>query len=150
VLAVVDSEGSFDIYQEMGDCKLIDHIKHPDYSEQVKFLTDNKGVDVIFDPVLGGESFNINLNCVGMYARWVVYGQRGGTRVGGANMMKIMSKKATIIGSTFRNRSDEYKAELIKNFEKDLVSSFESGKLKTAIDSVYPISEASEAFERMY
>ena len=33
--------------------------------------------------------------------------------------------------------------------ERDCLPGFESGELRTVIDSVYPLSEASEALERM-
>ena len=67
---------------------------------------------MILDPVLG-SFFQENLECLGMDARWVIYGSMGGIKVKEANMMKLMGKRASILTSTLRNRDDNYKAELI-------------------------------------
>ena len=64
-------------------------------------------------------------------------------------MMKLLSKRASILSSTLRNRSDEYKAELISEMETYCIPGFEDGRLHPMIDSSFPISEAGMALERM-
>jgi len=56
-------------------------------------MTDGRGVDLVFDPVLGGDHFNENLNAVGMDCRWVIYGSMGGIKVREANMAKLLMKR---------------------------------------------------------
>jgi len=48
-----------------------------------------------------------------MDARWVIYGTMGGVKIHEANMMKLISKRASLLTSTLRNRTDEYKRNLI-------------------------------------
>jgi NADPH:quinone reductase-like Zn-dependent oxidoreductase len=55
----------------------------------------------------------------------------------------------TIRGSTLRNRSDEYKALLTKEFSDHFLEKFEDGTLRPVIDSVYEWEEAEEAHQRM-
>lgn len=64
-------------------------------------------------------------------------------------MLKLLGKRASIFTSTLRNRSDEYKTQLIRDMERDCIPAFEEGKLHTVIDSVFPLSRASEALDRM-
>ena len=103
---------------------------------------------MILDPVMG-TFFHVNMDCLGMDSRWVIYGFMGGFKVEEANMMKLLSKRASILTTTLRNRSDEYKHDLMRDMERDCTPGFESGVLKPIIDKTYPLSNASEALLRM-
>jgi NADPH:quinone reductase-like Zn-dependent oxidoreductase len=118
------------------------------YSERVKLITDGDGADVIMDPVLG-TFFNCNLECLGMDSRWVIYGAMGGIKIKEANMLKLMNKRATIHTSTLRNRSDDYKSELIKEMEEYCNPGFDSGELRPIIDKTFDLSHSSEAIQHL-
>ena len=90
----------------------VNYKRYPFYAERVKLMTDGEGVDVILDPVLS-TFFNCNLECLGMDARWVIYGAMGGVKIKEANMLKLMNKRASILTSILRTRTDDYKGELI-------------------------------------
>ena len=109
-------------------------------------ITDGDGVDVILDPVLG-TFFNCNLECLGMDSRRVIYGAMGGVKIKEANMMKLMSKRASILTSTLRNRSDDYKTGLVRAMEKDCMPQFANGTLKPIIDKEFELSQAPLALE---
>ena len=64
-------------------------------------------------------------------------------------MMHLMQKRAQLSFTTLRNRSDEYKTDLVQSMQKALMPAFESGDLHLQIDSVFKISEASQALDRM-
>lgn len=104
-------------------------------------MTDGDRVDLIFDPVLG-TFFNENMSCLAQDARWIIYGAMGGAKVTDANMMKVLGKRASILTSTLRNRSDAYKTELVKAAAAELIPAFGDGKLKPIIDKVYDLTEA--------
>jgi NADPH:quinone reductase-like Zn-dependent oxidoreductase len=78
-------------------------------------LTEGRGVNIIQDPILGGTHFNQNLSCLSMDARWVLYGSMGGIKVENAPMAKLLMKRASLLSSTLRNRTDGYKANLISS-----------------------------------
>ena len=82
-----------------------------------------------------------------MDSRWVIYGAMGGIKIKEANMMRLLSKRASIITTTLRNRSDSYKTELVQSMARDCVPGFESGSLRPIIDKEYNLSEAGEALE---
>ena len=69
---------------------------------------------MIQDPVLGGTNFNQNLDSLAMDSRWVIFGSMGGLKVDNANLVKPLLKRSSILFSTLKSRSDDYKAELIK------------------------------------
>jgi len=120
----------------------------PNYEERVNLITDNKGVDVIMDPILG-SFFKNNIDCLAYDSRWVIYGSLGGLNIQNVNMGRLLNKRANILSSTLRNRTDEYKTQLIRDFARDILPAFETGQLKPIIDSIYPLSQASDALFRM-
>ena len=83
-------------------------MEEPDYSKEILKLTDGKGVDTIFDPILA-SNFNYNMNSIGVDGKWIMYGALGGTKVN-ANLVKLFGKRVSIIGTTLRSRSVHYKA----------------------------------------
>lgn len=73
----------------------------------------------------------------------------GGIKVHEANMAKLIGKRASILTSTLRNRTDEYKRNLIADMERDCFPGFESGELSPIIDKTYDLTEASQALDYM-
>ena len=80
-----------------------------------------------------------------MDGRWVMYGSMGGLKVENANFTKLLLTRGRILASTLRNRTDEYKAELVRQFTEIIMPDFESGKLKPIVDRVYNLSEVAKA-----
>lgn len=147
-IAVSSSMAKLETCKEIGAFCGVNYRQIPNYSERVKLITDGDGVDLILDPILG-SFFQENLECLGMDARWVIYGAMGGVKVKEANMMKLMGKRASILTSTLRNRDDTYKSELVADMAKECMPAFEDGRLRPIIDKVYSMRSAREALERM-
>ena len=112
-IAVASQNSKLDFCQTLGASSLINYKENPQFSEQVKAATGGKGVNVIQDPVLA-SNFNENLNSLAQDCRWVIYGSMGGIKVKEATMIKLLMKRASILCSTLRNRTDDYKGELIQ------------------------------------
>ena len=100
---------------------------------------------MIQDPVLGGTNFDQNLDCLAMDSRWVIYGSMGGIKVNNANLVKPLLKRSSILFSTLKSRSDEYKAKLIAEMYRECKPKFESGQLKPIIDKTFKLSEVADA-----
>jgi tumor protein p53-inducible protein 3 len=123
----------------------------------VKRFTNGKGVDLILDCV-GGTHAVQNYESLGMDSKWVVYGLMGGADPNLPNLFSLLlRKRASILTSTLRTRSKEYKASLVKSFIK---SSFHLNdrkmlrvgrtSLKVNIDKVYKhLHDAQAAHEYM-
>ena len=114
------------------------------FSDRIKLMTDGQGVDVILDCILG-DFFKENLECLGMDSRWVIYGAMGGIKIREANMIKLLAKRASIHTSTLRNRTVQYKADLVAEMARDCLPAFESGELKPVINTEFKLSEATKA-----
>ena len=142
------SQNKIEACKALGSFDGINYKQIPNYSERIKLMTDGKGVEVILDPILGSFFAN-NLDSLGYDSRWVIYGTMGGVNIEQTNMMKLLGKRASIITSTLRNRSDSYKTQLIKDMERECIPAFESGLLKPIIDSTYDLSNAAEALGHM-
>ena len=100
------------------------------------------------DPVLR-TFFEENLECLGMDSRWIIYGSMGGIKIKEANFTKLLSRRGRILTSTLRNRTDEYKTDLIRDMERDLMKGFLNGNLKPIIDKSFPLSQAVYALNYM-
>ena len=85
------------------------------FSEKIAKLTQKRGVNAIFDPVMSGPSFNENLKSLAQDSKWVIYGSMGGPKLQTeAQMVRLLMARASILTSTLRNRSDQYKSKLFQ------------------------------------
>lgn len=84
-----------------------------------------------------------------MDCRWIQYGMMGGNKIKDFDMNKFIRKRIHFICSTLRNRSDEYKTELIKSFVNEIIPHFKSGGLIPVIDKIYSFEQINEAHKRM-
>ena len=81
-----------------------------------------------------------------MDSRWVIYGSMGGLKPAeNANLVKPLLKRSSILFSTLKSRSNEYKANLISEMYRNCQPKFLSGELRPIIDKVYPLSKVSDA-----
>jgi len=122
--------------------------KSGNFDEHVLKVTEGKGVNVILDCV-GASFWEQNATAIAMDGRWVLYGLLGGGQITGDILAKILRKRIKLVGTTLRARSIEYKAHLINKFRDSVGNSFEEGKLKIVIDTVYPLGKISEAHKLM-
>jgi NADPH2:quinone reductase len=113
-----------------------------DLRDRVRELTDQQGVDVVFDPV-GGEAFTQSVRCVGWEGRILVVGFASGEipKVA-ANM--ILVKNFSVVGVVFGEHSRRYPDDTRKRMQ-DLLAAYDAGKLKPEVMRTYPLSEAREA-----
>ena len=125
-IAVSSSHSKLERCKAIGAFAGVNYKQYPSFADRVQLYTDGDGANVITDPVMG-NFFNCNLECLAYDARWVIYGFMGGIHIKEANMMKLLNKRASIFTSTLRNRSNEYKSQLISDCERDLIPGFKSG-----------------------
>ncbi len=113
-----------------------------DFVSEVKRLTNNEGVPVVYDSV-GSSTFHKSLDCLRPRGMMVSFGQSSGP-VGPIDPL-VLSQK----GSLFLTRpnlaqyiSDEKE---LRRRSSDLFQWIAAGQLKTHIYRVYPLSEAAQA-----
>jgi D-arabinose 1-dehydrogenase-like Zn-dependent alcohol dehydrogenase len=104
--------------------------------EEVMKLTDNIGMDVVFDIVGSAESTEIGLNSLRKLGRMVVMGV-GNEAIPNATSSRLMVNEFAIMGSRSSN-----KQELIETLE--LVA---SGKIKPIVTKTFSIDEINEGLK---
>ncbi|TKB46049.1 NAD(P)H-quinone oxidoreductase [Thalassotalea mangrovi] len=104
--------------------------------------------DVIVD-VVAGDYVAKNINVAALDCRIVTLAILGGRFSQDFDMAKMLAKRISLFASTLRNRSDDYKATLVADFDRDFAASIADGSLQPVIDSVYSWQDANLAHQRM-
>jgi putative PIG3 family NAD(P)H quinone oxidoreductase len=141
---VTASAGKHDICREAGADMVIDY-KSENFAERI--LADYSGVHVIVDMV-GAPYWDDNMRVIEKWGRLVFIGLQGGG-VKEINFGVIMQKRLSIMGSTLRNRTDERKSSLIRNFKTWSAPHFDSGALRPNVWKIMPLDEVAQAHDLM-
>lgn len=121
------------------------------FNSWVKEHNDGKKLDVIIDPV-GLNYLNENIEALEFDGRLVLYGLMSGGAVNDPLFLnKLLSKRLTVTASTLRNRSVEYKEQLIRALvnDPDGIPAIASGDIKVIVDKTFEMEEVLEAHEMM-
>jgi NADPH2:quinone reductase len=141
VLGTTSTEAKAALAREAGIDEVIFYTRQ-DFEAEVKRLTGGNGVDVVYDSV-GAPTYMQGLNCLRPRGMMVLFGQSGG---------KVPPLDPSILntkGSLFLTRPSL--AHYCANREEllwragDVLQWVASGKLKLAIDRIYPLSQAAQA-----
>lgn len=144
---VTASKGKHETCLSLGADTAIDY-KTQDFAGVVQEVTKGAGVDVVLD-FIGAPYFEQNLAALGMDGRLVLLAMMGGSWLDGLSLGKIFRKRIHIKATTLRNRSDTYKADLTKAFQRDMLPAIASGTIEPVIDRVYSWTEAETAHAYM-
>lgn len=131
---------------ELGASLAINY-KEEDFVAQVKEYTGDAGVDVILDMV-GAAYLERNLNLLRLKGRLVFISMLSGGKTE-IDLGSLMRRRLRMIGSVLRSRSLEEKVEIKERFMDLFWNQLEEGVIQPVIDSVYPITQANEAQQRM-
>jgi NADPH2:quinone reductase len=107
--------------------------------------TGANGANVILD-LVGAKYFEANLQSLALKGRLMLVGLTGGAQAE-LNMGLALHKRAKIIGTVLRGRSDADKAEATRAFAEQVIPLLENGKIKANVDKVFPLSEVKQAYE---
>lgn len=131
---------------ELGADAAIDY-RAQDFAEEVKRLTDGKGVDVILDMV-GADYFARNLKSLARDGRLVIIAFLGGFKTE-ADLRPIMVKRLTVTGSTMRPRTTAEKGDIAAALAAKVWPLLEAGKAGPRIFKTFPLTEAVAAHRLM-
>ena len=120
----------------LGAAHGINH-KQKDYAQEVKKLTDGRGVDVVVDSV-AGEVWQKSLAALAHGGRLVTCGATAGGQPND-DLNAIISKELKIFGSTLGSREDF----------RQLLSFLDATKIRPIIDGKFSLKEAAAAQQRM-
>jgi putative PIG3 family NAD(P)H quinone oxidoreductase len=130
----------------LGAAHAINYKSH-DFVEEVKRLTDGKGVHLVLDMV-AGSYVPRNLACLREDGRHVTIAVQGGL-VAEINMAQVMSRRLTLTGSTLRPRSNQFKALLADEIHHNVWPDVVAGRLRPTMAKSFPLVEAAAAHKLM-
>ena len=146
IIVTCGSDEKCDAARAMGTHHAINY-KDSDFVEEVRRITDGRGVDVVLD-MISGDYVARNIACMAEDARHVTIAVQGGVKAE-IPMHKVLTKRLTLTGSTLRPRSDDFKAALADEIRREVWPFVASGQLRPEMDSTYPLDRAADAHRRM-
>ena len=105
------------------------------------------GFDVVLD-LVGGAYTPASLELIALRGRLMLVGLVAGASAT-LDLRRILSRRASVIGTVLRARSTAEKAEVTAAFSRDLSSLFETGTLRAVVDAVFPLDALGDAHRRM-
>ena len=111
-----------------------------DYTEQG---FDHVRADVVLD-IMGASYLERNVDALAAGGRLVIIGLMGG-RKSEVDLGKMLAKRATVVGTTLRNRPVQEKTEIIRGVREDVWPLIERGLIRPVVDRAFPLRQAAQA-----
>jgi len=131
---------------KMGADYAIDY-RQQDFAEEVKRITNKRGVDVILDMV-GGDYIERNLKCLALEGRLAQIAFLKGSRVE-CDFRFMMLKRLTLTGSTLRASPSARKAAIARDLRDKAWPLLEQGKVKPVVYATFDLADAPQAHALM-
>ena len=136
VIATAGDPEKMERARGLGADEVVDHYKQ-DVRDEVRKLTGTRGVDVVVEHV-GRATWEGSVKALAKGGRLVTCGATTGADVQ-TDLRYVYNRELTIYGSFMAGMG-----ELLR-----VVELFKEGRLKTVVDSVFPLQKAAEAQSRM-
>lgn len=121
--------------------------KTSDFRDEVKRLTDGRGVDVILDMVAGAYVAK-EVECLAEDGRLVIIALQGGSK-SEFNAGLVLRRRLTITGSTLRPRPVAFKAAIVRALKKNIWPLLENRSIKPVIFRTFAAADAAQAHALM-
>jgi NADPH2:quinone reductase len=141
VIGTVSTEEKARLAREAGADEVILYTQ-VEFDTEVKRLTNNTGVDVVYDSV-GKDTFDKSLNCLRRRGYMVLYGAASGA-VPPIDPQILNAKGSLFLTRPFLGHYTADRAELLSRVS-DLFQWIAAGELKVRIDKTFPLAKAAEA-----
>lgn len=141
VIGTVSTEEKAALAREAGADEVILYTQ-TDFTSEVKRLTDDKGVDVVYDSV-GRDTFDKSLNCLRRRGVMVLYGASSGA-VPPLDPQVLNAKGSLYLTRPFLAHYTADRTELLWR-ANDLFQWMAAGQIKVRIDQTFPLAKAAEA-----
>jgi NADPH:quinone reductase len=141
VIGTVSTEEKAALAREAGADEVILYTQ-TDFEAEVKRLTNNAGVEVVYDSV-GKDTFDKSLNCLKRRGYMVLYGAASGA-VPPIDPQVLNAKGSLYLTRPYIGHYTADRAELLER-ANDLFNWIASGTLKVRIDKTFPLAEVAEA-----
>ncbi|WP_438464003.1 NADPH:quinone oxidoreductase family protein [Marinomonas sp. PE14-40] len=146
VIALCSSQEKLLAAKEQGADELL-LSNDPDLKDKIKALTENKGVDVVYE-VVGGDLFNVCARSMAWNGRLLVIGFASGS-IPEFPVNLALVKGFSVIGVFWGSFAQKEPANFMVNMQ-ELLAWYAQGQVKVVIDQVYPLSKAPEALTKVF
>jgi NADPH2:quinone reductase len=146
VIATAGSADKCEACREIGADAAINY-KEQDFVDEVKRITDGRGVDVVLDMVAGAYVAR-EVQCLADDGRIAIIAVQGGVK-SEFNAGELLRRRLTISGSTLRPRPVAFKAAIAALLRAKVWPLLEAGKIKPIVHRVFDAAKASEAHALM-
>lgn len=143
VMATGASAEKCDLITQLGADVAINY-REEDFA---KVVSAHGGADVVLDMV-GGDYVAKHLEIIKLNGRICNIAYQNGSTVE-LNLIRLMMKRAILTGTTLRARTAAEKRELRDAVERQFWGHVEAGRIRTVVDSTFPLAEADAAQKRM-
>lgn len=141
VLGTVSNEEKAALARAAGADEVILYTQ-TDFETEVKRLTNNEGVDVVYDSV-GKDTFDKSLNCLRPRGYMVLFGAASGA-VPAIDPMVLLAKGSIYLTRPYLGHYTADRAELHERVN-DVFNWIANGKLKIHNDKTFPLGDVVEA-----
>ena len=145
VIATAGGAQKVEVCRGLGAQVVIDYLAD-DFVAAVKDATENRGADVIYDPV-GGDVFDRSLKCIAWEGRLLVIGFASG-RIPELPTNRALLKNCSVVGVNW-GMYNLMNPELIRRTHDDLMALHAAGKIAPLVSEVLGMSEARSAAQRL-
>jgi len=141
VIGTVSTEEKARLAREAGADEIILYTQS-DFEVEVKRLTNNAGVDVVYDSV-GKDTFDKSLNCLKPRGMMVLYGASSGA-VPPLDPQVLNAKGSLYLTRPYIGHYTASRAELVER-ANDIFNWLATGKLKVRIDKTFAFANVADA-----
>ena len=142
VIAAASSDEKLEFIKRLNPDEIINY-GDGELKEKVKALTNDRGADVIYDPV-GGDLFDQCCRCINWNGRLLVIGFTSG-RIPECKANLALLKGSSMVGVFLGRFRKEEPAEYEQNF-KELLQLYNEDKLRPIVTESFPMEDYVAAF----
>ncbi|HEX2906184.1 MAG TPA: quinone oxidoreductase [Phototrophicaceae bacterium] len=145
VIGTAGTEAKAALAKALGADEVIVYTQQ-DFEAEVKRLTDNKGVDVVYDSV-GKDTFDKSLNCLRLRGMLVLFGQASGA-VAPLDPQVLNAKGSLFLTRPSLGHYIATREELLRRATA-VFDGIQSGALKIEIGRTFKLADAAEAHKAL-
>ena len=142
VIAAASSDEKLEFIKRLNPDEIINY-GDGELKEKVKALTNDRGADVIYDPV-GGDLFDQCCRCINWNGRLLVIGFTSG-RIPECKANLALLKGSSMVGVFLGRFRKEEPVEYEQNF-KELMQLYDEDKLRPIVTESFPMEDYVAAF----
>lgn len=121
--------------------------REQDFVEQVKTLTQGKGVHAVLDMVAGSYVAR-NVDCLATDGKLLIIAVQGG-KDASFNAVTVLMRRISIMGTTLRSQPHAFKAAIARNLRQTVWPWLEAGKIRPVVHATFAATQAAEAHALM-